>query len=114
MEGSEYRKEKRWGGRKQNVLYLYEHFSFQLRRIKVGEQFKHMPHIRTEIIAVNPVHPEPTAVERAAKLLRDGEVVVFPTETVYCPGAAAFLTAALEGIFAAKGRPFNDPLMVDI
>jgi len=96
------------------VLYSYEQFSFQLRRIKVEKQFKYMPHIRTEIIAVNPVHPEPTAIERAAKLLRDGEVVVFPTETVYGLGAAAFQTAALERIFVAKGRPFNDPLIVHI
>jgi L-threonylcarbamoyladenylate synthase len=73
-----------------------------------------MQHIRTEVIAVNPVHPEPTLIERAAKLLRHGEVVVFPTETVYGLGAAAFQTAALERIFAAKERPFNDPLIVHI
>src|SRR5260370_6395501 len=73
-----------------------------------------MQQIHTEIIAVDPVHPEPQVVERAAKLLREGEIVVFPTETVYGLGAGAFQTAALERIFAAKGRPFNDPLIVHI
>ncbi len=73
-----------------------------------------MQHIHTEIIAVDPVHPEPQVIERAAKLLREGEIVVFPTETVYGLGAGAFQTAALERIFVAKGRPFNDPLIVHI
>src|SRR5258708_15930367 len=73
-----------------------------------------MQQIHTEIIAVDPVHPELQVVERAAKLLREGEIVVFPTETVYGLGAGAFQTAALERIFAAKGRPFNDPLIVHI
>ena len=73
-----------------------------------------MQHIHTEIIAIDPVHPGPLVIERAAKLLRDGEVVVFPTETVYGLGADAFHIAALQRIFAAKGRPFNDPLIVHI
>src|SRR5258708_23070688 len=73
-----------------------------------------MQHIQTEVIALDPVHPEPQVIERAAKLLREGEIVVFPTETVYGLGAGAFQTAALERIFAAKGRPFNDPLIVHI
>ncbi len=71
-------------------------------------------HIRTKVIVVDPVHPEPTIIERAAKLFSDGEIVVFPTETVYGLGADAFQPAALERIFAAKGRPFSDPLIVHI
>jgi L-threonylcarbamoyladenylate synthase len=73
-----------------------------------------MDYIHTEIIEVNTKYPEPTVIERAAKLLRDGEIVVFPTETVYGLGADAFQPAALERIFAAKGRPFSDPLIVHI
>src|SRR5260221_8347769 len=73
-----------------------------------------MQQIQTEVIAVDPVHPEPQVIERAAKLLRGGEIVVFPTETVYGLGGDAFQTAALERIVAAKGRPFNDPLIVHI
>src|SRR6266576_4243296 len=73
-----------------------------------------MDYIRTEIIEVNAKYPEPTVIERAAKLLHEGEIVVFPTETVYGLGADAFQPAALERIFAAKGRPFSDPLIVHI
>ena len=73
-----------------------------------------MEYIRTEIIEVNAKYPEPEVIERAAKLLHDGEIVVFPTETVYGLGADAFQPAALERIFAAKGRPFSDPLIVHI
>jgi L-threonylcarbamoyladenylate synthase len=73
-----------------------------------------MDYIRTEIIEVNAKYPEPAVIERAAKLLHDGELVVFPTETVYGLGADAFQPAALEHIFAAKGRPFSDPLIVHI
>ncbi len=73
-----------------------------------------MDYIRTEIIEVNAKYPEQTVIERAAKLLHDGELVVFPTETVYGLGADAFQPAALERIFAAKGRPFSDPLIVHI
>src|SRR5437667_12908135 len=73
-----------------------------------------MAYIRTEIIEVNAQYPEPAVIERAAKLLHDGELVVFPTETVYGLGADAFQPAALERIFAAKGRPFSDPLIVHI
>jgi len=73
-----------------------------------------MDYIRTEIIEVNAKYPEPTMIEHAAKLLHDGELVVFPTETVYGLGADAFQPAALERIFAAKGRPFSDPLIVHI
>ena len=68
----------------------------------------------TEVLAIDPVHPDPSIIERAAALLRAGEVVVFPTETVYGLGAAALQTGAVERIFAAKGRPFNDPLIVHI
>ena len=73
-----------------------------------------MEYIRTEIIEVNEKYPEPGVIEHAARLLRNGEIVVFPTETVYGLGADAFQPAALERIFDAKGRPFSDPLIVHI
>jgi L-threonylcarbamoyladenylate synthase len=73
-----------------------------------------MEHIGTEIIEVHAKYPEPGVIEHAAKLLHGGEIVVFPTETVYGLGADAFQTIALERIFAAKGRPFSDPLIVHI
>jgi L-threonylcarbamoyladenylate synthase len=69
---------------------------------------------QTEIVVVNPVQPEAEKIEHAASLLRAGEVVVFPTETVYGLGADALQVAAVERIFEAKGRPFTDPLIVHI
>src|SRR5712692_3384620 len=73
-----------------------------------------MSYIHTEVVHIDAVHPEMAIIERAAALIRAGEVVVFPTETVYGLGADAMQTQAVERIFAAKGRPFSDPLIVHI
>ncbi len=73
-----------------------------------------MQHVQTEVVKVDPIYPETAIIERAAALLRKGEVVVFPTETVYGLGADSFQVQAVERIFAAKGRPFHDPLIVHI
>ena len=53
-------------------------------------------------------------IEQAARLLRAGSLVAFPTETVYGLGADASNPAALKKIFAAKGRPADHPLIVHI
>jgi L-threonylcarbamoyladenylate synthase len=53
-------------------------------------------------------------IEKAAALLRQGELVAFPTETVYGLGADAANPAAVAKIFAAKGRPSDHPLIVHI
>lgn len=50
----------------------------------------------------------------AAKLLQLGQVVAFPTETVYGLGANAFSDEAVQLIFKAKGRPSDNPLIVHI
>ncbi|MBE5797645.1 MAG: threonylcarbamoyl-AMP synthase [Clostridiales bacterium] len=50
----------------------------------------------------------------AARLLADGQLVAFPTETVYGLGANALDAQAVLGIFAAKGRPGDNPLIVHI
>ncbi len=52
--------------------------------------------------------------EEAAALLKDGELVAFPTETVYGLGAAALNPSAVAKIFAAKGRPADNPLIVHV
>ena len=51
---------------------------------------------------------------RAVELLRAGELVAFPTETVYGLGADATNPAAVARIFAAKGRPADHPLIVHL
>ena len=53
-------------------------------------------------------------VQRAAGILRRGGLVAFATETVYGLGANAFSEEAVAGIFAAKGRPAWDPLIVHL
>ena len=53
-------------------------------------------------------------VGRAAALLRAGELVAFPTETVYGLGADAANPTAVAKIFAAKGRPADHPLIVHL
>lgn len=53
-------------------------------------------------------------IAEAAQLLRDGELVAFPTETVYGLGADATNDAAVAGIFEAKGRPRFNPLIVHV
>ena len=70
--------------------------------------------LQTEIIPVNATRPEASIIKHAAGLLRAGNVVVFPTETVYGLGADVFQSAALERIFVAKGRPHSDPLIAHI
>src|ERR1700682_6178302 len=75
---------------------------------------RYMQLIHTEVIKIDPIHPEHAQIERAASLIRAGEVVVFPTETVYGLGANALQTPAVERIFAGKGRRFSDPLIIHI
>src|SRR5438067_11330473 len=54
------------------------------------------------------------AVARAAQLLRDGALVAVPTETVYGLGGDATSEEAVARIFAAKGRPRFNPLIVHV
>jgi L-threonylcarbamoyladenylate synthase len=56
----------------------------------------------------------PEALGRAAELLRTGELVAFPTETVYGLGGDATSDSAVAAIFAAKGRPRFNPLIVHV
>ena len=58
--------------------------------------------------------PTPEALEEAGELLRRGELVAFPTETVYGLGADALNPEAVLRIFAAKNRPADNPLIVHI
>lgn len=57
---------------------------------------------------------DPAAVRDAAALLAAGQLVAFPTETVYGLGARADDDAAVGRIFAAKGRPADHPLIVHV
>lgn len=68
----------------------------------------------TRIVTVNPDNPETGAIDAAAAVLRAGGLVAFPTETVYGLGADATRSEAVAGIFRAKGRPADNPLIVHV
>ena len=63
-----------------------------------------------EIIS-NPTHGE---IKKAAKALKDGHLVAFPTETVYGLGADASNEKAVIRVYSVKGRPIDHPLIVHI
>jgi L-threonylcarbamoyladenylate synthase len=60
------------------------------------------------------LNPDAAGLAEAAALLRAGELVAFPTETVYGLGANALSVPAVRGIFTAKGRPLTDPLIIHL
>lgn len=66
------------------------------------------------IIRVDASRPKPETLRPAAEVLRSGGLVAFPTETVYGLGALAGDEAATARVFAAKGRPASDPLIVHV
>lgn len=70
--------------------------------------------LKTEILQVQNILQDAEKIIRAAKLLRAGEVVAIPTETVYGLAANALDEKAVAKIFAAKGRPQDNPLIVHI
>jgi L-threonylcarbamoyladenylate synthase len=67
-----------------------------------------------QIIVVNPERPDPGVIGAAAARILAGELVAFPTETVYGLGAAALDAGAVAKIYAAKGRPSYNPLIVHV
>lgn len=68
----------------------------------------------TAVLTVNPEQPEPEKIRIAAKVLREGGLVAFPTETVYGLGANALDEAPVLRIFQVKNRPKDNPLIVHI
>jgi len=69
---------------------------------------------RTEILSTHSPALFSAAVKRAAELLRAGEVVALPTETVYGVAANALDAQAVAKIFQIKGRPVNNPIIVHV
>ncbi len=70
--------------------------------------------IRTRILTLDPSRPDPEKIALATHAIAAGQLVAFPTETVYGLGADAFNPQAVDRIFAAKQRPFSDPLIVHL
>ena len=63
----------------------------------------------TELLDIND-----SSIKKAAQLIKNGQVVAFPTETVYGLGADVFNEDAVKRIFEAKGRPNDNPLIVHV
>lgn len=71
--------------------------------------------MKTEIIKIDTSTPDwDKQLDHAAKVLTQGGLVAFPTETVYGLGANALDKKAIESIYSAKGRPSDNPLIVHI
>jgi L-threonylcarbamoyladenylate synthase len=70
--------------------------------------------MKTVVACIDPTAPSAEVLAEAARVLRSGGLVAFPTETVYGLGANALDASAVARIFAAKGRPANNPLIVHL
>lgn len=70
--------------------------------------------VPTRCIRVDPCCPDPAMIAEAALVLRRGGLVAFPTETVYGLGVSALDGPAVARLFAAKGRPADNPLIIHI
>ena len=70
--------------------------------------------MNTKVVKIDREHPDPAVFEEAARILRGGGLVAFPTETVYGLGANALDEEAARRIYAAKGRPSDNPLIAHI
>ncbi len=68
----------------------------------------------TEIIKLNNISSAMPEIKKAAEIIRNGGLVVIPTETVYGLGGNGLLSSSAEKIYAAKGRPSDNPLIIHI
>ena len=70
--------------------------------------------METEIELIKDINKDNYLIEKAAKVIKDGGIVAFPTETVYGLGANALNEEAVKKIFEAKGRPQDNPLIIHV
>ena len=68
----------------------------------------------TQILSINKYNPDKNIISKAAEIIKSGDLVAFPTETVYGLGADALNPEAVKKIFEAKGRPSDNPLILHI
>jgi L-threonylcarbamoyladenylate synthase len=70
--------------------------------------------LKTKIIRIDPDHIDEQAIGEAGEIIKRGGLVAFPTETVYGLGGDALNPEASKKIYASKGRPSDNPLIVHI
>ena len=68
----------------------------------------------TQILTLNKWNPERDYISRAAEIINSGGLVAFPTETVYGLGGDALNPESVKKIYAAKGRPSDNPLILHV
>ena len=70
--------------------------------------------MKTQVIPIDPNEPDAAVLAAAGRIVAQGGLVAFPTETVYGLGANALDAAAVDRIFLAKGRPATNPVIVHV
>lgn len=70
--------------------------------------------METILVKIEEEHPDQAAIARAGEIIKQGGLVAFPTETVYGLGGDALNPDSARKIYAAKGRPSDNPLIVHI
>ena len=70
--------------------------------------------MQTEYVRINCITEQESDLRRAAEIIQRGGLVVFPTETVYGLGGDGTNAQAAERIYAAKGRPSDNPLIIHV
>ena len=69
---------------------------------------------QTKLVRISDIHKDKAVLEEAGRIIRAGGLVVFPTETVYGIGANGLDADACRSIYAAKGRPSDNPLILTV
>ncbi len=69
---------------------------------------------KIKLLKVDPDNPDTSAIEEAARAIRDGGLVAFPTETVYGLAANLLNKEAIERLYRVKRRPKNKPFTIHV
>jgi L-threonylcarbamoyladenylate synthase len=102
---------------KQQICSTVQRLTSTSRTFHTQHQMEHTMQnesVTTKVLKVDRDKFEDKELEPAVELLKKGEIVAFPTETVYGLGANALDDNAVKKIFKAKGRPSDNPLIVHI
>ncbi len=100
---------------KEKVFHVVIHKESEvINKLCISIEERRKNKMKTGMVNVDNLSTKEQGYTQAVDLLKSGEVVAFPTETVYGLGAVATDEAAVRKIFGAKGRPQDNPLIVHI
>ena len=107
-----------WNGWVTSVLFLMFPIFSNLKTYAiigaVGVDLRMRRFMKTLIIKMDENNPDPAQIAKAGDIIKNGGLVAFPTETVYGLGGDALNPDSSRKIYAAKGRPSDNPLIVHI